>query len=157
MWASRPAICCLEDGELTALGRHLLIDLHGCRPRTLDDVDAVRSAALEVADKLGARVLGVTEHVFEPQGVTVIVAIAESHVSVHTWPEHDYAAVDVFTCGPGLSRETIDGMVSALGERLGARQTTALEVKRGIVLGAIGAMDVARLSVGEDATLDPPA
>ncbi len=82
------------DGPLKALGRHLLIELYGCEFETLDHLEVVRSALLETAGLVNATVLGVTEHRFQPHGLTVVVMIAESHLSIHTWPEHGYAAVD---------------------------------------------------------------
>ena len=115
--------------ELKALGQHLLVDLYGCDSRVLDELEQVRGAVLEAASLVDATVLGVVEHQFEPQGVTVVVVIAESHVSVHTWPEHGYAAVDVFTCGGDLAAGPV---VDLLTERFRAREATAMEVKRGI-------------------------
>ncbi len=85
---------------------------------------------LAAADLVKATGLGVTEHRFEPQGVSVVVVIAESHVSIHTWPEHGYAAVDVFTCGDSLAAGAVVDLVSA---RLHASQATAIEVKRGLL------------------------
>ena len=57
---------------------------------------------LNAAEETGATVIGQIFHQFSPQGVTGVVAIAESHLCVHTWPEHSYAAVDIFTCGDGF-------------------------------------------------------
>ena len=59
----------------------------------------VKRALLDAAAAAGATVVGEVFHKFAPQGVTGIVCIAESHISIHTWPEHAYAAVDIFTCG----------------------------------------------------------
>jgi S-adenosylmethionine decarboxylase len=115
--------------ELSALGHHLLIELYGCSPEALDQVEVVRDAMLAVADQVNATVLGVSEHRFQPQGVSVVVVIAESHVSVHTWPEYGYAAADVFTCSGSLAT---DRVVELLRERFLARQANAIEVQRGI-------------------------
>ena len=118
---------------MKALGQHLLIELYGCEPRVLDEVDVVRDTMLGAADLVGATVLGVTEHRFEPHGVSVVVVIAESHVSIHTWPEYRYAAVDVFTCGEALSSDRVVDFVS---QRLCAQHATMVEVKRGILPSA---------------------
>ncbi|MBI2940269.1 MAG: adenosylmethionine decarboxylase, partial [Chloroflexi bacterium] len=67
---------------------------------------------------------------FEPHGVTVVVIIAESHLSIHTWPEHGYAAVDVFTCGDDPEFGEVTRL---LGQRLGATSVSTIEVKRGLL------------------------
>jgi len=81
------------------LGTHLLLELSGCDPRLLDSTEEVRTALLRAATRAKATVLGNSFHHFSPQGVSGVVVIAESHLSIHTWPEYGYAAVDVFTCG----------------------------------------------------------
>ncbi len=124
---------------MKALGQHLLIELHECDPGTLNDLSAIRQTMLDAARTVCATVIGITEHRFFPQGVTVVVVIAESHLSIHTWPEHCYAAVDVFTCGDGLQTSIV---VDLLSERLGAGHVSAVEVQRGLVSehgGRVGA------------------
>lgn len=81
------------------LGTHLLVDLCGCDSALLDSVDAVCEALMTAAEKAHVTVLDKSFHKFSPQGVTGVVVLAESHISVHTWPEEQFAAVDVFTCG----------------------------------------------------------
>jgi S-adenosylmethionine decarboxylase len=76
-----------------------MIELAGCNPQLLDNIEEVREALLRAATKAKATVLGNSFHKFTPQGVSGVVVIAESHLSVHTWPELGYAAVDIFTCG----------------------------------------------------------
>ncbi len=115
--------------ELSALGHHLLVELYGCSPEALDQVEVVREAMLAAAGLVNATVLGVSEHRFQPQGVSVVVVIAESHVSIHTWPEYGYAAADVFTCSGSLAA---DKVVELLRERFLARQANAIEIQRGI-------------------------
>ena len=114
---------------MVALGHHLLIELYGCSPEALDQVEVVRDAMLATAGLVNATVLGVSEHRFQPQGVSVVVVIAESHVSIHTWPEYGYAAADVFTCSGALAT---DKVVELLRERFLARHANAIEVQRGI-------------------------
>jgi S-adenosylmethionine decarboxylase len=77
----------------------LIGEYYGCDCALLDDCDAIRTRLLEACGRIGVTVVGEVFHKFSPQGVTGIVAIAESHVSIHTWPEKAYAAVDIFTCG----------------------------------------------------------
>lgn len=96
-----------------ALGRHVLVECYGCDHAILSSCDAVRDAMVGAARGSGATVLGHQFHAFEPQGVSGFVVIAESHFSVHAWPEHDYAAVDIFTCGEVIDTERAVELVAA--------------------------------------------
>jgi S-adenosylmethionine decarboxylase len=78
----------------------LLVDLYGCEA-DLDDADFLLDALRAAADAVGSKVVDEVVHRFSPVGVTVILILAETHISIHTWPEHGYAAVDVFVCGEG--------------------------------------------------------
>jgi S-adenosylmethionine decarboxylase proenzyme len=82
-------------------GSHLLLDLSGCDRRRLDDVDFITDLTERAARAAGATVLGVHWHEFSPQGVTVVAILAESHASLHTFPESGLAYWDCFTCGSG--------------------------------------------------------
>ena len=84
---------------MKGLGRHLLIELYGCDAKILDDVTLVEDLLVHAAQKAGATVIDSLLHRFAPQGVSGVVVIAESHLAIHTWPEYEYAALDVFTCG----------------------------------------------------------
>lgn len=77
----------------------MLIELGGCDPVLLDDLARIREAMIEAARKGRTTILNTSFHKFSPQGVSGVIVLAESHISVHTWPEESYAAVDVFTCG----------------------------------------------------------
>ncbi len=91
-----------------ALGKHMTVEYYECDADTLSDPRMVEDAFLRAARDSGATVIGSSFHRFDPQGVSGFVVIAESHFSVHAWPEFDYAAVDIFTCG-----ESIDFQVAA--------------------------------------------
>ena len=81
------------------VGKHLILELYDCDHCKLDDEAFVRTT-LGIAAKLaGATLINLITHRFEPQGVTGLALLAESHISIHTWPEIGYAAIDVFTCG----------------------------------------------------------
>ena len=83
-------------------GKHLLLELYGCNSDKLNDEIFLR-CKIENASKLArASVLNLVSHKFEPFGVTAIALLAESHLSIHTWPESQYAAIDVFTCGKNM-------------------------------------------------------
>ncbi len=114
-----------------ALGRHMTVEFYDCNPRIIEDSEKVKQAFLLAAKASGATVLDYSFHVFEPQGVSGVVIIAESHFAVHAWPEHDYAAVDLFTCS-----ETIDlkKAIESIKLSLGAEETIVSgDMHRGIV------------------------
>lgn len=86
-------------GETLVHGRHACADFYGCDPAILDDEAALIAILTAAAKAAGATILGVSSHKFAPQGVTVLLLLAESHMSIHTWPEENFAAADAFTCG----------------------------------------------------------
>jgi S-adenosylmethionine decarboxylase len=114
---------------LDALGRHLLLELRECNKAVLDDLKYLENALVSAAKEAGATVIDKSFHQFAPQGVSGVVLIAESHLSLHTWPEHAYAAVDIFTCGTTVK---IEVAADALIKSLGSRDPSVLEVKRGM-------------------------
>jgi S-adenosylmethionine decarboxylase len=81
------------------VGVHCILELYQCAPALLNDVDFVERAVEAAAQEAQSTLLKLHVHQFEPQGVTAIALLAESHLSIHTWPERRYAAVDIFTCG----------------------------------------------------------
>lgn len=80
---------------------HLLADYWQCDGAVLDDADALEDVLRRAAHAADCEVLGALRHRFTPQGQSVVLLLSESHVSVHTWPEEHYAAVDLYTCGDG--------------------------------------------------------
>lgn len=121
-----------EDRQLAALGKHVLIELNDCNKDLINDIEYLRMTLSEVARQIGATVIKDTFYQFTPQGVSGVVLIAESHISVHTWPEYNYAAVDVFTCGDVIKPRNA---VKLLAEKLKSKSTTFIEIKRGIGAG----------------------
>ncbi len=88
------------DAKLTDIvGKHCILELYECDQTRLNDEAFIRTTVTIAAKVAGARLLNLMTHKFEPQGVTGLALLAESHISIHTWPESFYAAVDVFTCG----------------------------------------------------------
>ena len=85
-----------------ALGRQMTVEFYDCSSAVLADADLMEKVFLNAAAESGAHVVNSVFHSFEPQGVSGVVVISESHFAVHAWPEHDYAAVDLFTCGDGV-------------------------------------------------------
>ena len=94
-----------NDEELSHQSKHLLLELYRCDYEKLNDESFLR-CTLNRASKLAkATVLNLISNKFEPQGVTAIALLAESHISIHTWPESNYSAVDIFTCGQNMMPE----------------------------------------------------
>ena len=115
---------------MQALGRHLLLELNGCNPKLLNDVKRVEEIMVAGAKIAKATIVGTHFHQFSPHGISGIVVIAESHVAIHTWPEHGYAAVDIFTCGDTLQPEVA---AEFLVEKFQARNPSLFEMKRGLI------------------------
>ncbi|MGI5852877.1 MAG: adenosylmethionine decarboxylase [Bacillota bacterium] len=112
-----------------ALGRHILCEVHGCDPKVLDDRKAIEQIMVEAALGAGAEVREVAFHKFSPQGVSGVVVISESHLTIHTWPELGYAALDVFTCGNRVDPWKACNYIT---KSFRAGQMSATEVKRGL-------------------------
>ena len=83
------------------VGQHIILDVHNCKSKNmLTDVDTIRAVLVSAAIQARATVVTDTLHSFGVDGgVTGVIVLAESHISIHTWPEHKYAAVDIFMCG----------------------------------------------------------
>ena len=94
-----------NDLELRQQGKHLLLELYRCDSEKLNDESFLRCVLSKGAKLAKASVLNLISNKFEPQGVTAIALLAESHISIHTWPESNYSAVDIFTCGQHMMPE----------------------------------------------------
>jgi S-adenosylmethionine decarboxylase proenzyme len=116
-----------DEAALSALGHHLLVEFEGCEAAALADLERVTAAMLRAAEAAGATVVTHSFHHFSPHGVSGAVIIAESHLAIHTWPEHQFAAVDFFSCG-GVDMDR--GML-VLKQAFGAARETRLELERG--------------------------
>jgi len=114
------------------LGRHVIIELWGCSD-AINDSERVKTAMLDAVRAANATLLNIYVHTFSPQGVTGVAVLSESHLSIHTWPEHGYVAADVFTCG-----ETTRPQAAAdvLAEQFGAEHTVLHELERGVMPSA---------------------
>lgn len=109
------------------LGIHLVVELQGCDPARLNDVEFLRAGLRASAEAGGLSVVTIEMHAFAPHGVTGVALLAESHISIHTWPELGYAAVDVFSCS-GDPR----GAADALKAHIGAKHSLVRQVDRGL-------------------------
>ena len=114
---------------MNVVGIQLMIELKECNPELLDDLPYIKAAMTQAAEEVGAHIIGESFHRFHPRGVTGILAIAESHICIHTWPEHRYAAADIFTCGTSFSPHRA---AQLLIERLESKDASITELKRGV-------------------------
>ena len=114
---------------MEARGTHIICELSGCNPQVLTDVDGIRDVMVSAAKEANAEVLKTAFHRFQPHGVSGVVVIAESHLSIHTWPEAGYAAVDFYTCGDHTDPWKA---CEYAAKKLGAKSMLTTEVKRGI-------------------------
>jgi polyphosphate kinase len=112
------------------LGQHLLLDLFNCDAQIISSLQGVKTSMLEAAARAQATVVQLVFHEFSPFGISGVVVIAESHLAIHTWPEHRYAAVDIFTCG-----DVLEPKVAAeyLAQLLGATQVSVVQLERGLL------------------------
>ena len=111
------------------LGRHLIVEYTDCDNSILNNLELLEEYLNESVRKSGATIVKSNFHRYNPQGVSGVVVIAESHISIHTWPEYGYAAVDFFTCG-----ESVDPYQAYLfmKKMLKAERADVSEIKRGI-------------------------
>ena len=94
-----------DDQKLSHQSKHLLLELYRCDREKLNDESFLRCILNRAAKLANATVLNLISNKFEPQGVTAIALLSESHISIHTWPESNYSAIDIFTCGQNMSPE----------------------------------------------------
>ncbi len=111
------------------LGRHLIVEYTDCNNGLLDNIRLLEEHMNEAVRRSGATVVRSVFHRYMPQGVSGVIVIAESHISIHTWPEYGYAAVDFFTCGQSVDPWKAHEYMK---EALDCRQSFVQELKRGI-------------------------
>ena len=118
------------SSEKSPLGSHILAEFYNCDRAVLDDLERIKTIMENAALKANATVVTTNFHQFSPQGVSGVVVIAESHITIHTWPSYGYAAVDIFTCGEKLKSHDA---VEYLKQETGCTQVSLVELKRGYV------------------------
>src|SRR6185436_14795194 len=111
---------------MKAIGRHIILEMWGCQ--NLDSVQTAEQALREMVDALDVTLLDLHVYPFSPVGVTGMAIVSESHLAIHTWPEHGYAAVDIFTCG--APRDPQDA-VDVLRRHYAPERVGAMEINRG--------------------------
>lgn len=99
-----------------ALGKHVILECYDCDANMLSNQEYLNALFVESAENAGATVLHSYFHKFDQgNGITGVVALSESHISVHTWPEHQYMAIDVFMCGTCDPMDAVDYIISNVG------------------------------------------
>ncbi|MDX8046682.1 adenosylmethionine decarboxylase [Gracilibacillus sp. S3-1-1] len=117
---------------MDTMGRHVIAELWECNIDKLNDIEQLEKTFVNAALKAGAEVREVAFHKFAPFGVSGVVIISESHLTIHSFPEHGYASIDVYTCGDIIDPNVA---VTFIEEALEAKSTEKVEVPRG--MGAI--------------------
>lgn len=112
---------------MSPVGRHWLLDLFACAPEPLNDAELLRRLLTGAAEQAGAQIVAQVFHPFAPHGVTGVLVISESHLSIHTWPELGYAALDFYTCGSADA----EAALTAIARALRAGRAELVEVRRG--------------------------
>ena len=114
---------------MKGVGTHLVLELWGCE--NLNSPIVVEQVLRDILDATGVTLLDLKVYPFEPQGVTGAAVVSESHIMIHTWPEHGYAAVDVFTCG---EERDLSGAVEACREHFAPERVQMMHIVRGIMV-----------------------
>lgn len=115
---------------MNSLGTHLLLELKNCRKNILGEIHFVETALMDAAIEAKATIVEHKFHEFSPFGISGMIIIAESHLSIHTWPEYGYAAVDIFTCGNLIKPQDA---ARFLIKRFESKEPQIMEIKRGLI------------------------
>lgn len=121
--------CRLRRKGVETVGYHYVVEASGCDPEVLGDVNKLRELLLKAAKNSRMEVKGSYFFKFSPTGVSGTLIVAMSHISIHTWPEHGYAALDVYVCGTGSDPEKA---VNEILAGLKAKHAHITEIQRGI-------------------------
>ena len=115
---------------MKTLGRHLLIELYQCDSRVISDVRKIEEIMVGAAKHAKATIVDVVFHNFNPNGISGVIVIQESHLAIHTWPEYGFASIDVYTCGSSVNPWRA---YEYLHKHFKSKNVTAMEFKRGIL------------------------
>lgn len=111
------------------LGRQIIAELWDCNLNKLNDIDFIRNTFVEAALKAGAEIREVVFHPFAPYGISGVVIIAESHLTIHSFPEHGYASIDIYTCGTKVDPNIA---VTYISHALESKTSEIREIPRGM-------------------------
>ncbi len=119
-----------RDVSMKGLGKHLIVELYGCKRQLIDDLNHIKTVMIKAATMAKATVISHDFHKFAPHGVTGVLILAESHFAIHTWPEFGYCAVDLFTCGDLTDN---DAALDIIKTEFEAQHYSASQMVRGIL------------------------
>ncbi|TWI57002.1 adenosylmethionine decarboxylase [Halalkalibacter nanhaiisediminis] len=114
---------------MDTMGRHVIAELWGCNVEKLNNMSFIEQVFVDAALNAGAEVREVAFHKFAPHGVSGVVIISESHLTFHSFPEHGYASIDVYTCGDRIDPNVASNYIA---EALGTTTSEVIEVPRGM-------------------------
>jgi len=114
---------------MDTLGRQIIAELWECNLTKLNDIDFIRNTFVEAAWIAGAEIREVVFHPFAPYGISGVVIISESHLTIHSFPEHGYASVDVYTCGDKVDPNIA---VNYIADALDSKTSEFREIPRGM-------------------------
>ena len=123
---------------MRVLSHHTLLEFYGCDATRLEHSREVKKLLCDSVRLGGGTIVKALFHNFSPYGVSGVVVITESHVTIHTWPEHAYAAVDIFSCSQKLDHKAIRTRLKAA---LDSRRVTGRTFRRGVMYGGTGRFD----------------
>lgn len=115
-----------------SIGHHYIVEASGCDPKIISSVEKIQQILVKAAEIAGTQVWSISVNRFPPKGVSGVIVISESHISVHTWPEYGYGALDFYTCGESTDPEKA---VFFAVEAFGASTSHITEITRGIEEG----------------------
>ena len=114
---------------MKGVGTHLVLEMWGCS--NLNEPQVVEQALRDVVEATDVTLLDLKVYPFEPQGVTGVAMVSESHITIHTWPEHGYAAVDIFTCG---AERDLTAATQKMREHFTPERVQMMHITRGILV-----------------------
>ena len=114
---------------MKGVGSHVVLELWGCT--NLNEPDVVEQALHDIVEATDVTLLDLKVYPFDPQGVTGFAILAESHIAIHTWPEHGYAAVDIFTCG---AERDLTAATKKVREHFTPDRVQMMHITRGILV-----------------------
>jgi S-adenosylmethionine decarboxylase len=110
-------------------GRHAIMELWECNKEFIDNRELIEKVMVKATLEAGAEIREVTFHAFTPQGISGTIIISESHLAIHTFPEHGYASLDVFTCGDRIDPQVVAEIIA---QKLGSKKVYTLNMERGL-------------------------
>ncbi|MBP7584060.1 MAG: adenosylmethionine decarboxylase [Spirochaetes bacterium] len=134
---------------MEGLGTHVIAEMFNCNECHLNDLQKVEEVMMAAAELSKATIVKPFFHQFSPYGISGVIVIAESHFTIHTWPEHGYAAVDIFTCGDFDYQIAVDYIKNSLE----SEKCTLFHLQRGILPGSKQVQELTMLREVENASI----